>query len=63
MAEINWTPARPGTVPIDVTRNPEQAKAEAMFDREKLMHLGAPAVIEILLDRIERLERSVFPLD
>ena len=63
MAEIDWTPARSGTVPADVARNPEQAKAEAMFDREKLMQLGATAVIEILLDRIERLERSVFPLD
>jgi hypothetical protein len=63
MADIDWTPDRPGTVPADAMRHPEQAKAEAMFDREKLNRLTIDTVVDILLDRIERLERATFPLD
>ncbi len=63
MAELDWKPSAKGTVPEDATENPEQARAEAMFDRDKLKSLGPSAAIDILLDRIERLERNVFPLD
>ena len=62
MAKINWTPDLSGTVPPDVSRNIEQAKAEAMFDRGKLRMLPMADAIDVLLDRIERLERMVFPL-
>ena len=63
MAEINWTPDLTGTVPEDVSRNIAQAKADAMFDRGKLGLLPLQDAIDVLLDRIERLERSVFPLE